>query len=142
MAAGRGREMVLKLGNGASPAVFTAIAGLLTRGVTVNGELVDVTTGDSTKGTAYGLYREALENTGMVSVAISVTGFFQDDAAMKTIRELAMSNSFEEFQMVFANGDIMQGIFGVTSFERTGEHNNAEQFNISFESAGWVTWMT
>ena len=47
MAAQKGSAMLMKVGNAASPEVFTTIAGLRSTSLTVNNESVDVTNKDS-----------------------------------------------------------------------------------------------
>ena len=133
MAAQKGRSILLKVGDGTSPGVFTTIGGLRSKNLTVNNETVDITTGDEAP------WRLLLENAGIRSVAVSGSGVFEDGAAINTVEDLAFSGLFKEFQMVFQNGDIVEGDFQVTSFQYAGEHNGEQTYSISLASSGTIT---
>ncbi|MHA1835999.1 MAG: phage major tail protein, TP901-1 family [Candidatus Odinarchaeia archaeon] len=133
MAASRGRSILLKISDGTSPGAFTSIAGLRSKTITINNETVDITTSDDAP------WRQLLGNTGIRSVSMSGSGVFQDDAAVNDVEDLAMNGLAQEFQMVFENGDIIQGFFQVTSFEYGGEHTAEQTYSVSFESSANVT---
>ncbi len=135
MAAQKGRLILFKVGNGASPATFTTIGGIRERNLTINNEPVDVTTSDTAP------WRRLLEDAGLRSVSCSGSGVFQDDAAINLIEELAITGAQEEFQMVFGNGDLFQGLFLITSFQYAGSHVSEQTYNISIESADIITFM-
>jgi TP901-1 family phage major tail protein len=133
MAAQKGRSILLKIGDGSSPATFTSIAGLRSKTITLNNETVDITTSDEAP------WRQLLGDTGIRSVSLSGSGVFEDDAAVNSIEDLAFNGNLEEFQIVFGNGDILQGVFQVTSFEYGGEHGSEQTYTVSLESGGIVT---
>lgn len=129
MAASRGRNILLKISDGTSPGSFTSIAGLRSKTITINNETVDITTSDNAP------WRQLLDNSGARTVSISGSGVFQDDAAVNSIEDLVMDGTTQEFQAVFENGDIIQGVFQVTSFEYGGEHTSEQTYSVSLESA-------
>lgn len=133
MAAQKGRSILLKIGNGTSPATFTSIAGLRSKTITINNETVDITTSDEAP------WRQLLGDTGIRSASISGSGVFEDDAAINSVEDLAFNGNIEEFQVVFGNGDLLQGEFQITSFEYGGEHGAEQTYSISLESAGICT---
>jgi TP901-1 family phage major tail protein len=133
MAAQRGRDILLKISDGASPGTFTSIAGLRSKTMTLNNETVDITTSDDAP------WRQLLGDTGLRSVSLSGSGVFEDDAAVNSCEELALNGNLQEFQIVFGNGDLFQGLFQVTSFEYGGEHTAEQTYSISLESGGVVT---
>ena len=47
MAKQLGRSFLLKVGDGAAPEVFTALAGINSKSITINNSSVDVTTSDA-----------------------------------------------------------------------------------------------
>ncbi|HYF21854.1 MAG TPA: phage major tail protein, TP901-1 family, partial [Caulobacteraceae bacterium] len=55
MAAQRGKDMLLKIGDGADPQAFTTVAGLRARTISLNARTVDATDSDSA-----GRWRELL----------------------------------------------------------------------------------
>jgi len=133
MAAQKGRDILLQISDGVSPATFTTVAGLRSKTLTINNESVDITTADEAP------WRQLLGDTGMRSVSISGAGVFQDDATINLIEDLSLNGNLEEFLVIFGNSDQMQGVFQVTSFEYGGEHTAEQTYSISLESASIVT---
>ena len=84
MGAQRGRDMLLKIGDGAAPEVFTTVAGLRARTISLNAKTADVTDADSA-----GRWRELLAGAGMKSASVSGQGVFRDassDARAAVVR--------------------------------------------------------
>ena len=133
MAAQKGRDILLQISDGVSPATFTTVAGLRSKTLTINNESVDITTADEAP------WRQLLGDTGMRSVSISGAGVFQDDATINLIEDLSLNGNLEEFLVIFGNSDQMQGVFQVNSFEYGGEHTAEQTYSISLESASIVT---
>ena len=134
MAAGKGKLVLLKVGDGASSEAFTTVAGLRTASITKNNQTVDVTTKDSTG------WRQLLEGAGISNMSISADGIFTDAASEETIRGYAFADSIDNYEFVLANGDKFAGAFQITSYQRSGGYDDAETFSISLESAGTVTF--
>lgn len=135
MAAKKGRMMLIKVSDGTSPGTFSTLGGIRSKTITINNEQVDITTDDEAP------WRILLGNVGLRSVAISGSGVFQDDAAINTLEDFALSGGIEDYQIVFENGDIIQGRFQVASFEYSGEHTAEQTFSLSLESAGTVNML-
>ena len=133
MAAQKGRNILIQISDGVSPATFTTIAGIRSKTITINNESVDITTSDEAP------WRILLGDTGMRSVSLSGAGVFQDDATINLIEDLAFNGTLEEFLIIFENNDQIQGIFQITSFEYGGEHVGEQTYSISFESGGICT---
>ena len=134
MAAQKGSLLLLKVGNGGGPEVFTTVGGLRTTSFTHNNQTVDTSNKDS------GAWRTLLENAGVRSITISGTGVFTNVASEETIRSIAMNNQIKNYQMTFGNGDSMTGAFQITSYQRAGNYNNEETYSISLASAGAITF--
>ena len=128
MAAEKGLEFVLKLSG-------TAIAGMRTTSMNLNGEEVDVTTKDSTS-----QWRELLAGAGVVTMSISAAGVFQDNSNLATVRGYVSARSLNSFVLQFESGDTFTGSFQVTTMEFAGEHNGELTYNISLESSGVITF--
>ena len=133
MPAQKGRLMLISIGDGASPEVFTSIAGLRSKGLTINNEAVDITTSDEAP------WRTLLGDTGLRTLSLSGSGVFQDDAAINDIETLALNGLLNNFQIAFENNDVFEGAFQVTSFEYAGEHVDAQTYSMSLESSGTIT---
>ena len=134
MAAGKGKDVLLKVGNGAYSETFATVAGLRTASLTLNNQAVDITTKDSAGWT------ELLEAAGISNVSISASGVFKDAASEETVRGYAQTQTINNFEFVFANGDKMSGAFLITSYERSGGYDDAEVYSISMSSSGAVTF--
>ena len=134
MAAQKGGDFALYIGDAASPEVFTKVGGLRTTDMTLNNESVDITNKDSAG------YRQLLEGGGTQSMAISAGGVFTDAVSEETVRGKVFSNTIDNYQLQFGNGDKLEGNFQITSYERTGEHAGEETYSVSLESAAAFTF--
>ena len=132
MAAQKGRAALLKISDGTSPGTFTTIGGMRSKTFTINNSSVDITDADSDG------WRELLGDAGDRTVSVSGSGVFKDDAALNTVEDLVFQDTLREFQLIWGNGDIIQGLFQITSYEAGGEHNAEQTFSISLESAGEI----
>lgn len=133
MAAQKGRLMLIKISNNASPPTFSSIGGIREKNLTINNQNVDITTSNTAP------WRQLLGDSGMRSVSISGSGVFEDEAAINSLEELVLNGGLQEFQMVFGNNDLFQGLFQVSSFQYAGSHVTEQTYNISLESAGIIT---
>ena len=82
MGAQRGKDILLKIGDGGSPEAFTAVAGLRARTISLNAKTVDATDSDSA-----GRWRELLAGAGVRSASVSGAGIFRDAASDALVRE-------------------------------------------------------
>lgn len=78
MAAQKGRDLLLKLNNGAG---FTTVAGLRSKRLSFNAQIVDVTDSESA-----GRWRELLGGAGVQRAALSGSGIFKDQASDALVR--------------------------------------------------------
>ena len=91
MAAQKGKDILLKIGDGATPEVFTTVAGLRARTISLNAKSVDATDSDST-----GRWRELLAGAGVRQASVSGSGILRDaasDAAMASWRAFSVAVS-------------------------------------------------
>lgn len=130
MAAQPGSSMLIKVGNGASPEVFTAVAGLRTKTMTINGEQVDVTNADSVN-----KWRELLAGAGIKSASVSGSGVFKDETIDATLRTEMWTQSHLNFQIIVPHFGTFEGRFQMTQLQYAGEHNGEVTWDMSLESA-------
>ena len=131
MAAQKGKLVLLKADlAGGSPQSYTTIAGLKTTTWTVNGEDVDVTTKDDDG------WQQRLSGAGVRSISISANGIFQDSAVEETVRQWAFDQTINWFLITFENGDTLECQFQISNYERTGDHDGAENYSLSLNSHG------
>ena len=130
MVAFKGRNILIKASDNTSPGSFLSIGGLRNKGTTINNELVDVTDSDNAP------WRALLEDAGLRTLSISGQGVFKDDTAARRVKLDAAQGAKRDYQIVFPNGDMITGSFMVSSFERSGNYNEAETYSMTLENAG------
>ncbi len=132
MAMEKGSAFLLKIGNGASPLVFTTVAGLRTTQMTVNAETVVVTNQGS------GGWRELLSGAGVRSVSLSGSGVFTGSAAEARLKANALSGQVDDYRVSFESGDTMTGRFLITRLDYAGDFNGERTYTLALESSGAV----
>jgi TP901-1 family phage major tail protein len=132
MAAQKGKLFVIKIGDGEEPEVFTTLAGVRNLSLTINGEVIDVTTKDDAS------WRTLLEGNGIKTASMSVEGIVKDTATETLLR--SKINEAWNYETVYPNGDKYAGTWVLTSFTDTGGHNDALTFSAQFENASALTF--
>ena len=136
MAAQKGKLVLLKADlTGASPQVFTTLAGLRTTTWTINGEEVEVTTKDDNG------WQQRLAGAGVRALSVSAGGIFQDTAGEETVRQWAFDQTIHLFEITFENGDRLECGFQISNYERTGDHDGAETYSLTLNSHGTPTYV-
>ena len=132
MSAERGSAFLLKVGNGATPVVYQTVAGLRTTQLSVNGEMVAITSKDS------GGWRDLLSGAGVRSVSVSAAGVFVGSAAELRIKASALSGVLDDYRLSFEGGDTLTGRFLVARLDYAGDYNGERSYTLSLESSGVV----
>jgi len=134
MTALNGSLVLIKVGNGGSPEVFTTIGGLRASGLVLNNHMLDTTSTES------GTWRQLLSGAGIHAMHISGSGMFTDAASEETVRGYAFASTVNNYRFIFANGDTVAGPFLLTSYERSGDYGSEEIYSLALESAGSITF--
>lgn len=92
MTAQAGKDMLLKIEG--APGVFTTVAGLRARTISLNAKTVDATDGDSA-----GRWRELLAGAGVKSAAVSGQGIFRDAASDALVREAFFDQAAKRWRL-------------------------------------------
>ncbi|MDY7523536.1 phage tail protein [Sphingomonas sp. 10B4] len=132
MSAERGSAFLLKVGNGGSPIVYATVAGLRTTQLSVNGEMVAITSKDS------GGWRDLLSGAGVRSVSVSGAGIFTGSAAELRIKGNALAGAIDDYRLSFESGETLSGKFLVTRLDYAGDYNGERSYTLSLESSGAV----
>jgi len=135
MAAQRGKDILLKIGDGAAPETFTTVAGLRARTISLNARAMDATDSDSA-----GRWRELLSGAGVKSAAVSGQGVFRDAASDVAIREAFFAQAARTWRLIVPDFGILQGPFLVAALEYAGQHDGEASFAISLASAGEIAF--
>lgn len=112
----------------------TTIAGLRSSSITLNDEMVDVTTKDSAG------KRTLLPQGGNVSVTISGSGIFTDATVENTVRGYFATGTLKTYNFIVPDLGTYAGSFQITSLEYGGEFNGEVTYSITLESSGAVSF--
>jgi TP901-1 family phage major tail protein len=132
MPAQKGKDLLIKIGDGES---FVTVAGLRTNHLAFNAETVDVTNADSA-----GRWRELLAGAGMRRAGITGAGVFKDQGSDVLMRQIFFDGDVRIYQVIVPDFGRIEGPFQITSLEYRGEHDGEVTFEMSFESAGALTF--
>jgi TP901-1 family phage major tail protein len=128
----KGKDLLIKINNGAG---YVTVAGLRSRRIAFNAELVDVTHAESVD-----RWRELLAGAGVRRASVSGRGLFRDGASDALMRQAFFDGAINDCQVVVPDFGIVQGLFQIASLEFSGEHNGEVIFDIALESAGALTF--
>lgn len=135
MAAQAGKDMLLKISDGAQAPTFVTVAGLRARTISLNAKTIDTTDSDST-----GRWRELLAGAGVRSAAVSGSGVFRDAASDAQVRQSFFDQSARTWRLIVPDFGQLEGPFVVAALEYAGEHDGEAAFALSLASAGAVTF--
>ena len=105
------------------------IAGVRTKGVTINAEPIDVTTDDEDG------YRTLLQDPATRSVDLSVEGVTKDDD-LRAVIVAGGAQAIGITSLEYPDGSYLVGNFYMASLEETGEYTDAMTFSASLQSSG------
>lgn len=139
MAKQKGRTVLIKIGDGATPTeAFDTMCALTTKTLTVNNETIDVTTADCTTPGGV-LWSEVMD--GVKSITLAGNGTSKKDDAEARLAEVAMAaNPNVNMQVVIPNFGTFAGRFFIGSMELGGEQSGGVTFSLSAQSTGSVTF--
>ena len=135
MSAQRGKDLLIKIGNGAAPEVFTTVAGLRATTLAFNAQNVDVTNSDSAD-----MWRELLSGAGVKSATISGSGVFKDAASDAALRTAFFNQALCNWQVVIPDFGTVSGPFKLASLQYEGPYDGELKLSLSLASAGALTF--
>lgn len=136
MAAQKGKDLLLKIGDGGLPEIFSTVAGLRATTLSFNAHSVDVTNADSA-----GQWRELLAGAGIASAGISGSGVFKDAASDAALRSAFFTQSLPNWQIVIPNFGTIEGAFKITALQYDGPHDGEVKISLSLASAGALSFV-
>ena len=134
MTAQRGKDLLLKIGDGGAPETFTSVAGLKATSLAFNATTIDITSADSTD-----MWRELL-NAGVKSAAVSGSGVFRDQASDLTLRAAFFNQTLANWQIVIPSFGIVAGPFKLTQLRYDGPFDGEVKLSLTLASAGALTF--
>ena len=132
MAAQKGAAFLLKISDGADPAVYQTVAGLRTTQMSITGDTVVITTKES------GGWRDLLSGAGVRQVSVSAAGIFLGSAAENQLRNNVLSGNIDDYELSFEDGAKMRGKFLLQRLDYSGDFNGERNYSIVLESSGEV----
>ena len=135
MTAQRGKDLLLKLGDGEVSETFSVIGGLRTKTLSLNAQTVDVTHSQSTGG-----WRELLAGAGVRQASVSGAGVFLNDAAAESARSVFFASEVRNWQIVVPGFGTIEGAFLIANLDYAGEHDREASMALALESAGALTF--
>jgi TP901-1 family phage major tail protein len=132
MGAQKGKDLLLKIDSGAG---FVTVAGLRSKRIAFNAEIVDITHAESAD-----RWRELLAGAGVRRASVSGRGLFKDAASDALVRQAFFDGALMSAQLIVPDFGAIAGPFQIASLEFAGEHNGEVTFDLALESAGAVTF--
>ncbi len=134
MAAQKGSEVTLHIGDGGDPESFSLVGGLLNMDFSFSTKIIDSTNILS------GQWRDIIDNEGQRSITIDASGRYMGSTTENQLRIAAFTNKLTSFEIHFGSGDVLSGTFKVMDYNRSGAIKNAESYSISLESSGEILY--
>lgn len=131
MTAQRGKDLLLKIGDGGTPESFATVAGLRSTTLAFNAQTVDVTNADSVD-----LWRELLAGAGVKSAQVSGSGVFKDAASDAAIRAAFFNQTLSNWQVVIPSFGTVSGPFQITALHYDGPYDGELKLSLTLASAG------
>jgi TP901-1 family phage major tail protein len=128
MGAQKGKDLLVKIDNGGG---FVTVAGLRSKRIAFNAEIVDITHAESAD-----RWRELLAGAGVRRAAISGRGLFKDSASDALVRQAFFDGAVIACQLIVPDFGRIEGPFQIASLEFSGEYNGEVSFDLALESAG------
>ena len=130
----KGRDFLLKMGDGGAPEAFTSIGAARTNALVVNNNPVD----DTAMGNNG--VQTMVADAGIQTLQMNIDGLFKDQATEEFLRAAAMDRTAHNFQLAFPNGDTYEAEFIVQDYNRSGSHDGLETFSASLIRSGAGTF--
>lgn len=137
MTAQRGKDLLIKIGDGGAPETFAAVAGLRSTTLAFNAQTIDVTNADSAD-----MWRELLAGAGVKSAQISGSGVFKDAVSDETIRAAFFAQTTPNWQIVIPAFGTVTGPFKVSALHYEGPYDGELKLSLTLASAGALTFTT
>jgi predicted secreted protein len=132
MPAFKGRNIAFTWGDdGAEPPVATPIPGVREKGISLNGEPIDVSSDESNG------WRELLDVSGEDQVDVSLSGVTKSPNLKVDWFAGARTKAVT---ITYPDGAVISGNFYMANYSDTGPYNDATTFETELQSSGAVTY--
>ncbi len=135
MSGQKGRDVLIKIGDGEDPETFSTIAGIRAKTISLNARTVDGTSGESPEA-----WRELIAGAGVKSASVSGAGVFKDAASDALIQQAFFNQAAKTFQLVIPDFGALEGPFLIEALDYSGDHDGEAAFAITLASAGALSF--
>jgi TP901-1 family phage major tail protein len=135
MAGQAGRDVLLKISDGAPTPAFVTVAGLRARTIALAARSVDATASDSA-----GNWRELLPSAGVKDVTVSGSGVFKDAQSDALVRASFFAQDTRVWRLIIPDFGTLEGPFLVSNLEYGGAHDGEATFSLTLSSAGAISF--
>lgn len=133
MAGQRGRDLLLKIGDGGSPQAFHTLGAARMTAFDLLNDVAETTAVGSGGAASYA-------PAGTQNLRMTLQGLFKDSTAESLLRQAALSPAVKDYQLSFPNGDSYAAAFIVESYRREGSHEGLEGFAVTLLRSGSGSW--
>jgi predicted secreted protein len=134
MSVRNGSIMVVKIGSGTNPEIYTILNGVKSAQLVLNNQYLNASDVNS------GAWRTGQNSGGIQSATINLSGVFTDSQSERSLRQNAVSNRTSNYRFYFSKGDYLAGLFHVSSFSLQSGLNSMEEYALTLQSAGELTY--
>ncbi len=135
MAGQKGRDVLIKIGDGGAPENFVTVAGVRAKTISLNARAVDGTSGESPEA-----WRELIAGAGVKSASVSGAGVFKDAASDGLLRQAFFAQAVRTFELTIPSFGVLAGPFLVEALDYSGDHDGEAAFAITLASAGALSF--
>lgn len=135
MSGQKGRDVLIKIGDGGAPEAFVTVAGVRAKTISLNARSVDGTSGESPEA-----WRELIAGAGVKSASVSGAGVFKDAASDATIQQVFFAQAARRFQLVIPDFGVLEGPFLIEALDYSGDHDEEAAFAVTLASAGALSF--
>ncbi len=130
MTAQKGRDLLLKIGDGAEPEIFTTLGAARTSAMTLNNQPVDATSMDDAG------IQSFIPDAGVQGMTLKLEGLFKDSGAEEKLRLAAFTRASCNYRLCFPNGDSYAAAFVAQDYARSGSFDGLESFTVTLLRSG------
>jgi TP901-1 family phage major tail protein len=131
MAGQAGRDVLLKISDGAPVAMFVTVAGLRAKTIALSAKSVDATAADSPNA-----WRELLAGAGLKEASVTGSGVFKDAQSDALVRQSFFLQDRRVWRLIVPDFGTLERPFQVAALEYGGSHDGEATFSMTLSSAG------
>lgn len=135
MAGQKGRDVLIKIGDGNAPESFVTVAGIRAKTISLNARAVDGTSGESPEA-----WRELIAGAGVKSASVSGAGVFKDAESDALLQHCFFAQGVRNFQLLIPDFGSLTGPFLIEALDYSGDHDGEAAFAMTLASAGALTF--